>query len=130
MRPPFHNAFRITPERANHGEIEELPETKAESTFEARALGEAYSLQRSHQNDLNLPTEDIKTLNEAIRTGNAEEALEEDDRLTRGSPYEAVRAAVRETDGEEAANTISAWILGFIFVTAAAGINMFLSMRR
>lgn len=130
MRSPFHSAFRITPQRADHGEIEELSETKAESTVEAQALGDALALQRSHQNDPNLPTEEIKTLNEAIKTGNAEEALEEDDLLTRGSPYEAVRAAVRETDGEELANTIRAWILGFIFVTAAAGINMFLSMRR
>lgn len=130
MRPPFHNVSRTTPQTANHGEIEELPETKGESTIEAQALGDAFSLQRSHQNDPNLPTEDIKTLNEAIKTGNAEEALEEDHHLTRGSPYEAVRAAVRETDGEEVANTMRAWILGFIFVTAAAGINMFLSMRR
>lgn len=130
MRPPFHNAFKTTSQRANHGEIEQLPETKTESTIEAQALGDAVSLQRSHQNDPNLPTEDIKTLNETIKTGNAEEALEEEDRLTKGSPYEAVRAAVRETDGEEVANTIRAWILGFIFVTAAAGINMFLSMRR
>ncbi|KAI7228699.1 OPT family small oligopeptide transporter [Hortaea werneckii] len=129
MGLPFRNAFKITPQRINHGEIEELPETKVESTVEAQALGDALSLQRSHQNDPNLPIEDIKTLNEAIKTGNAEEALEEDDRLTRGSPYEAVRAAVRETAGEEVANTIRAWILGFIFVTAAAGINMFLSMR-
>ncbi|KAI7158283.1 OPT family small oligopeptide transporter [Hortaea werneckii] len=129
MRPPFHNAFKITSQTANHGEIEELPETKGESTVEAQVLGDALSLQRSYQDDPNLPTEYIKTLNEAIKTGNAEGALEEEDRLTRGSPYEAVRAAVSETDGEEVANTIRAWILGFIFVTAAAGINMFLSMR-
>ncbi|KAI7553409.1 OPT family small oligopeptide transporter [Hortaea werneckii] len=129
MRPPFHNAFKITSQPANHGEIEELPETKRESTIEAQVLGDALSLQRSYQDDPNLPPEYIKTLNEAIKTGNAEEALEEEDHLTRGSPYEAVRAAVRETDGEEVANTIRAWILGFIFVTAAAGTNMFLSMR-
>ena len=107
-----------------------MPETKTESTVEAQALGNASSLQRSHQNDPNLPIEDIKALNEAVKTGNVEEFLEEEDRLTRRSPYEAVRAAVRETDGEEVANTVRAWILGFIFVTAAAGINMFLSMRR
>ncbi|RMZ02277.1 hypothetical protein D0860_07285 [Hortaea werneckii] len=129
MTPQFHNPFRITSRRTSHGEIEEMPETKTESTVEAQALGDASSLQRSHQNDPNLPIEDIKTLNEALKTGNVEKALEEEDRLTRESPYEAVRAAVRETDGEEAANTIRAWVLGFIFVTAAACINMFLSMR-
>ncbi|KAI7268677.1 OPT family small oligopeptide transporter [Hortaea werneckii] len=83
-----------------------MPETKTESIFEAQALGDASSLQRSHQNDPNLPIEDIETLNEAVKTNNVEEALEEEDRLTRGPPYEAVRAAV-----------------------PAAGINMFLSMR-
>ncbi|KAI7191051.1 OPT family small oligopeptide transporter, partial [Hortaea werneckii] len=130
MTLQYHNPFRITSQRTSHGEIEEMPETKTKSTVEAQALGDASSLQRSHQNDPNLPIEDIKVLNETVKTGNVEEALEEEDRLTRGSPYEAVRAAVRETDGEEVANTIRAWILGFIFVAAAAGINMFLSMRR
>ncbi|RMY11651.1 hypothetical protein D0868_03021 [Hortaea werneckii] len=79
MRPPFHNAFKITSQTANHGEIEELPGTKAESTVEAQALGDVLSLQRSHQNDPNLPNEDINTLNEAIEIGDAEEALEEED---------------------------------------------------
>ena len=45
------------------------------------------------------------------------------------SPIDEVRAAVRNTDGEEPANTLRAWILGFIFVTISSGINMFLSMR-
>ncbi|RFU24905.1 hypothetical protein B7463_g11435, partial [Scytalidium lignicola] len=45
------------------------------------------------------------------------------------SPYESVRAAVRNTDGEEVANTVRAWIFGMLFVTIASGINMFLSMR-
>lgn len=89
-----------------------MPETKTEPTVEAQALGDASSLQRSHQNDPNLPSEEIKTLNEAVKTGNVEEALEEEDRLTRRSPYEAVRAGVRETDGEEVANTtcMDSWV--------------------
>ncbi|OAA63871.1 small oligopeptide transporter, OPT family [Cordyceps fumosorosea ARSEF 2679] len=45
------------------------------------------------------------------------------------SPYEEVRAAVRNTDGGEVANTVRAWILGMLFVTLGAGLNMFLSMR-
>ena len=52
-----------------------------------------------------------------------EQALDED------SPYESVRAAVRNTDGGDPANTIRAWILGMIFVTVASAINMFLSLR-
>ncbi|RMZ07905.1 hypothetical protein D0864_01893 [Hortaea werneckii] len=89
-----------------------MPETKTEPTVEAQALRDASSLQRSHQNDPNLPSEEIKTLNEAVKTGNVEEALEEEDRLTRRSPYEAVRAGVRETDGEEVANTtcMDSWV--------------------
>jgi len=42
---------------------------------------------------------------------------------------EYVEAAVRTEDGEEPANTLRAWLLGFFFVTVAAGVNMLLSMR-
>jgi OPT family small oligopeptide transporter len=42
---------------------------------------------------------------------------------------EYVQAAVRAEDGEEPANTLRAWILGFFFVTVASGVNMLLSMR-
>jgi OPT family small oligopeptide transporter len=42
---------------------------------------------------------------------------------------EYVQAAVRTEDGEEPANTLRAWILGFFFVTVSSGVNMLLSMR-
>ena len=42
---------------------------------------------------------------------------------------EYVEAAVRAEDGEEPANTLRAWVLGFFFVTVASGVNMLLSMR-
>lgn len=42
---------------------------------------------------------------------------------------EYVEAAVRAEDGEEPANTLRAWVLGFFFVTIASGVNMLLSMR-
>lgn len=45
------------------------------------------------------------------------------------SPYQEVRAAVREIDGEEHSNTLRAWIIGLVFVTVVSGVNMFLSMR-
>ncbi|EJT76705.1 hypothetical protein GGTG_06621 [Gaeumannomyces tritici R3-111a-1] len=45
------------------------------------------------------------------------------------SPYEEVRAAVREIDGEEPSNTLRAWVIGLVFVTVVSGVNMFLSMR-
>lgn len=49
--------------------------------------------------------------------------------LEEDSPYDSVRAAVRNTDGGEIANTVRAWILGMVFVTLGSGLNMFLSMR-
>lgn len=42
---------------------------------------------------------------------------------------EYVEAAVRAEDGEEPANTLRAWVLGFFFVTVASGVNMLISMR-
>lgn len=45
------------------------------------------------------------------------------------SPYPEVRAAVRNTDGGEAANTPRAWIIGLFFVTLGTGLHMFLGMR-
>lgn len=45
------------------------------------------------------------------------------------SPYAEVRAAVRNTDGEQVANTVRAWVLGMLFVTVGSALNMFLSMR-
>lgn len=49
------------------------------------------------------------------------------DEIATASEY--VEAAVRVEDGEEPANTLRAWVLGFFFVTVAAGVNMLLSMR-
>lgn len=115
--------------QSSHGTVEEVIETKGDISLEARALDDVVRLRRAHQYDPNLPDEEIKTLDEAVRTGSIEKALEVDDAFTKDSPYEAVRAAVRDTDGGEIANTVRAWILGFIFVTLSSGINMFLSMR-
>ncbi len=92
-------------------------------------LKDVRKLQKSHQTDPNLPDEDIDVLREAARTVDAELVLEVEKHFVEDSPYESVRAAVRAEDGEEVANTLRAWILGFVFVTIAAGINMFLSMR-
>jgi hypothetical protein len=44
-------------------------------------------------------------------------------------PSDYVQAAVRTEDGEEPANTLRAWVLGFCFVTVSSGVNMLLSMR-
>lgn len=87
------------------------------------------AIEKNRQFDLNLADEAADALREAARTDNLERVLSVDKETTEDSPYEAVRAAVRNTDGEEVANTVRAWVLGFIFVTASAGVNMFLSMR-
>lgn len=55
--------------------------------------------------------------------GDSGDSVDPDD-----SPYEEARAAVRNTDGGEVANTLRAWILSLVFVTSGTGFNMFLSM--
>lgn len=102
---------------------------KSGAQARSTAVEEVQKLRRNHQYDPNLGHREIEALQEAAKTGDAEKMLEVEKRFEQDSPYEVVRAAVRNTDSEEMANTLRAWILGFIFVTIAAGINMFLSMR-
>lgn len=84
---------------------------------------------KAHQWDPNLPQEKADVIQEALKTGEAEIIAEVEKELVTKSPYEEVEAAVRTIDGEEPANTLRAWIIGLLFVTAVSGINMFLSMR-
>lgn len=114
---------------ASYGVVEEVMDNKGDVSTEVHALDDVKRLQRAHQYDPNLPENEIKILDQAARSDSIERALEVDGAFSKDSPYETVRAAVSDTDGEEVANTVRAWILGFIFVTLASGINMFLSMR-
>ncbi|KID85214.1 small oligopeptide transporter, OPT family protein [Metarhizium guizhouense ARSEF 977] len=66
---------------------------------------------------------------DAMKRGDAQQLAYADHVLGEDSPYEEVRAAVRNTDHEQVASTVRAWILGIIFVTVGSGLNMFLSMR-
>jgi hypothetical protein len=93
------------------------------------AVEDLQKFQKSHQWDPNLPQSKIDAINEATRCMDAEKAVDVDRSIEEDSPYEEVRAAVRNTDGGEVANTVRAWILGMIFVTVGSGLNMFLSMR-
>lgn len=95
----------------------------------AAAAADLDKIQHAHQWDPNLDGEKIDALKEAIASGDTEKIAEADQAFTEDSPYEEVRAAVRNTDGGEMANTLRAWILGMIFVTLGAGLNMFLSLR-
>ncbi|KAI2633350.1 OPT family small oligopeptide transporter [Xylaria nigripes] len=82
---------------------------------------------QAHKWSSNTPSESADAIEIA---GGDKSGLVEDDVLsTEDSPYPEVRAAVRNTDGGEEANTIRAWVIGMFFVTLASGANMFLSMR-
>lgn len=94
-----------------------------------QAATDLEKIKHAHQFDPNLPQEKLDFLNKALNDGDAGEIIEADALFTEDSPYEEVRAAVRNTDGGEVANTVRAWILGMLFVTIGSGLNMFLSMR-
>lgn len=87
------------------------------------------AFKKSHQWDPNLPQAEINALHHAAKTEDAETVREVEEAFAEDSPYEEVRAAVRNTDDGSVANTVRAWILGLIFVTTGSGLNMFLSMR-
>lgn len=94
-----------------------------------QAVSDLGKIKHAHQFDPNLPQEKLDFINKALQDGDAGEIIEADVLFTEDSPYEEVRAAVRNTDGGEVANTVRAWILGMFFVTIGSGLNMFLSMR-
>ncbi|KAF1947905.1 OPT family small oligopeptide transporter [Clathrospora elynae] len=83
----------------------------------------------AHQWDPNLTQEKIYELTAATHDGDPEAVRKAQADFIEDSPYEEVRAAVKNTDGGEPANTVRAWVLGLLFVTVGAGVNMFLSMR-
>ncbi|KAI1324348.1 OPT family small oligopeptide transporter [Xylariaceae sp. FL0255] len=95
----------------------------------ATAVADLDRIQQAHQWDPNLPREKIEALKKALEDGNPDEITEIDHLFTDNSPYEEVRAAVRNYDGGEVANTVRAWVIGMLFVTVGSGANMFLSMR-
>jgi OPT family oligopeptide transporter len=85
--------------------------------------------EKTHQWDPNLAQDKIDELFAATRYGDPEAVRKAGADFNENSPYESVRAAVKNIDGGEPANTVRAWILGMSFVTVASGLNMFLSMR-
>ncbi|KAJ6084307.1 hypothetical protein N7486_011107 [Penicillium sp. IBT 16267x] len=92
-------------------------------------IQELKGVERSHQWDPNLPQEKIDAINEAGSIDDQEKAPEYEKSAFPDSQYESVRAAARNTDDGETANTVRAWILGMLFTTIGSGLNMFLSMR-
>lgn len=104
-------------------------EEKQQTVDVAVASTDLEKIRHAHQWDPNLPKAKLEAVQKAIEDGDAEEIVEADRLFTEDSPYEEVRAAVRNADGGEVANTVRAWIIGLLFVTVASGANMFLSMR-
>lgn len=91
--------------------------------------GPVHLTEKTHQWDPNLKQDKIDELHAATVDGDPEAIKKAEKEFLEDSPYAEVRAAVRNIDGEEPANTVRAWVLGMLFVTIASGINMFLSMR-
>ncbi|KAI1872107.1 uncharacterized protein JN550_004310 [Neoarthrinium moseri] len=110
-------------------DVSEKADNAAGGVDVSEAAADLEKIAHAHQYDPNLPQENIDAVKKALRDGDAEEILEADAIFTENSPYAEVRAAVRNTDGGEVANTVRAWVLGMVFVTLGSGINMFLSMR-
>ena len=133
MRLPFRSTVDVPDSEISQVEPAESASSTEEKSHKAvdvsQATADLEKVQRAHQFDPNLPKDKVDFLNKALRDGDAEEIAEADEIFTEDSPYEEVRAAVRNTDGEEVANTVRAWVLGMIFVTIGSGLNMFLSMR-
>lgn len=85
------------------------------------------SLKQTGEWESDLPLKHFEASNGFSKSEDVIETHEED--IEDDSPYEEVRAAVRNTDDQSPANTVRAWILGLLFVTVVAAINMLLSMR-
>jgi hypothetical protein len=92
-------------------------------------VDQLHKTQLAHKWDPNLPPEKLDVIHDAVETNDNEKAVEIEKNVAQDSQYESVRAAVRNTDGGEVANTVRAWVLGMLFVTIGSGLNMFLSMR-
>ncbi|KAJ5887188.1 Sexual differentiation process protein isp4 [Penicillium tannophilum] len=88
-----------------------------------------HDLKKLHRWDPNLPDSIIENANDALATADkdARAAIAHD--LLDNSPYPEVRAAVSNIDEGGHSNTIRAWIIGLIFATIGAGLNIFFSLR-
>lgn len=134
FKPPSDNASvpeisPIEPSETNTSSSGEKQDVKSREVDVSQATEDLMKVKITHQWDPNLPPEKIEAIDKALKDGNTEEILAADALFSEDSPYEEVRAAVRNTDGEEVANTVRAWILGMVFVTIGSALNMFLSMR-
>ncbi|KAL7622032.1 hypothetical protein AAE478_007533 [Parahypoxylon ruwenzoriense] len=135
MKFPFKGAevsstttAEINPDPVINETTSDSSDEKFRSVDIPTAIADLDKIKHAHQWDPNLP-QDVDAVESALKHGDVEEITEADLLFTEDSPYEEVRAAVRNVDGGEAACTVRAWILGMIFVTIGSGLNMLLSMR-
>lgn len=107
-----------------------VTEKQAESTVDVKeATKDLQNVKHAHQFDPNIPQEQLDFLDKALQDGDVDKIIEAETFFSEDSPYVEVRAAVRNTNGEEVANTDRAWILGMFFFNIGSGLNMLLSMR-
>ncbi|KAI0835526.1 small oligopeptide transporter [Hypoxylon sp. FL0890] len=96
----------------------------------AEALNTLKHFEEQHRLDPNLPIQELKDVDTALATGNAEKGVEiETALLEENSPYPEVRGAVRNYDVDLPANTIRAWVIGLILCTVGSAVNMLFSLR-
>lgn len=117
----------VTPTSAHDiSENEKIPPYEQNTDLTAAAV--IPKIAKSHKWDPNLTRDELDILHNA-EAGDSEAIEKTKAVFAEESPYEEIRAAVRITDSGGVANTVRAWVLGMIFVTAGSGLNMFLSMR-
>ncbi|KAI8632990.1 OPT family small oligopeptide transporter [Xylariaceae sp. FL1651] len=94
------------------------------------ALNVLKDFEHKHQLDPNLPVNEIENVEAVLATSDTEKALGVEVALIEDdSPYPEVRAAIRNYDIDLPANTIRAWVIGFILCTIGSAINMLFSLR-
>lgn len=96
---------------------------------ELEANRELKFLKKLHRWDPNLSSDVADGMSSAVANHDAAAELELINLLEDDSPYPEVRAAVRNYDEEMPTNTIRAWVIGLIMVTAGSGMNMLFSLR-
>ncbi|KAI1422466.1 OPT family small oligopeptide transporter [Xylaria sp. FL1777] len=131
MRFPFRRAKSEQDTSPTSAEDSQWSQARAEQEpVDVREVAaDLEKIKQAHQWDPNLPKEKLDAIRAAVEDGDAKEMVVADMLFTEDSPYQEVRAAVRNVDGGEVANTVRAWVIGMFFVTVASGANMFLSMR-
>ncbi|KAL8413706.1 hypothetical protein RB594_005091 [Gaeumannomyces avenae] len=86
--------------------------------------------EKAHRLDPNLPADEMREVDAVLASGNAEKGVEIEQVLVEdNSPYQEVRAAVRNHDIDVPANTIRAWTIGLLLCTLGSGVNVVFSLR-